>query len=117
MVSSDPAVGWGTGSISNWNFGCFDAPADGQSERPDALRAYAPTSVSAMAPPVRPNPRGCRLARRQRPPPCCCAPRINPSPRRRASRHISRKFSCTMLCGERRLNGLELRGSGIPENG
>jgi hypothetical protein len=119
--------------MSKTNRGIFRSFVGGHSDRPapEALRAYAPTSVTATAPLMTPTVRGLRFPRSHRSWPYRCArrsaslatrcarrsaPRATGSAGRSAS-SIARSASCTALGWTRLLNGRGAPGSGIPENG
>jgi hypothetical protein len=119
--------------MSRRNCGVFRSPVGGHSDRPapEALRANAPISVRATAPPMAPKVRGLRFPRCHWSLPYRCARRsasfaahcARQSPLRatgRAARNdscIARSASCTGPGREGLLIGRGISGSGIPENG
>jgi hypothetical protein len=119
--------------MSRRNGGVFRSLVGGHSDRPapEALRANAPISVSATAPPMTPAVRGLRFPRRHSSSPyrCACrsasfaahsARRSAPCTFGRAARSascIARSASCTGAGWRRLLIGGGVPGSGIPDNG
>jgi hypothetical protein len=119
--------------MSTRNCGVFRSLAGGHSDRPapEALRANAPISVRATAPPMTPTVRGLRFPRRHRSSPCRCARRTASFAAHcarqsalcatgRAARSdscIARSASCTGAGWMRLLIGGGVPGSGVPENG
>jgi hypothetical protein len=119
--------------MSRRNCGVFRSLVGGHSDRPapEALRANAPISVSATAPPMAPKVRGLRFPRCHWSLPYRCARRsasfaahcARQSPLRAigsAARNdscIARSASCTGPGWEGLLIGRGISGSGIPENG